>query len=437
MYLRIVTESFTRTPRRKILTAAALAMGMAVATATLTAALDVGDNLEREFRSLGANLIVTPKADTLPLQVGGVDYRPVDAGAYLPESELPEMKKIFWRNNIVGFAPFLDVPVQLELGAAASSSPAIPVTLIGTWVRHTLKIDSSETFQTGVLSTNPWWQVEAGGRWFNDQSSNGESSECVVGTNFAQRAHLHVGETIRVGADQQTASLGVTGIVDTGGPEDDAILAPLTVAQRLAGKPGQFRRMMVSAITKPEDAFAKRDPRTMKGAEFDRWYCSAYVSSIAYQIEGALPGVEARPVRHVAEGEGQILSRISALLWVVTLAALIGAALAVAATAATTVLERQREIGLMKALGASNGLVATFFMSEQVLLAIVGGGLGYAGGIFLARWLSLEVFGIAAPARLILLPVAVALAILVVLTGSVVPLRRAARFDPAPILRGE
>ena len=155
--------------------------------------------------------------------------------------------------------------------------------------------------------------------------------------------------------------------------------------------------MMVSAITKPEDAFAKRDPRTMTGAEFDRWFCSAYVSSIAYQIEQALPGVEARPVRHVAEGEGQILSRISALLWVVTLAALIGAALAVAATAATTVLERQREIGLMKALGASNGLVATFFMSEQVLLAIVGGGLGYAGGIFLARWLSLEVFGIAAP----------------------------------------
>ena len=194
MYLRIVTESFTRTPRRKVLTAVALALGMAVATATLTAALDVGDNLEREFRSLGANLIVTPKADTLPLQVGGVDYRPVDAGAYLPESELPEMKKIFWRNNIVGFAPFLDVPVQLELGAAGSSSPAIPVTLIGTWVRHTLAIDSSEIFQTGVVSTNPWWQVEAGGRWFNDQSSSGESSECVVGANFAQRAHLHAGK---------------------------------------------------------------------------------------------------------------------------------------------------------------------------------------------------------------------------------------------------
>jgi putative ABC transport system permease protein len=147
--------------------------------------------------------------------------------------------------------------------------------------------------------------------------------------------------------------------------------------------------------------------------------------------------VEARPVRHVAEGEGRILSRISALLWVVTLAALIGAALAVAATAATTVLERQREIGLMKALGASNALVATFFMSEQVLLAMAGGGIGYAAGIWLARWLSLAVFGAAAPPRLILLPVALALAVVVALMGSVIPLRRAARFDPAPILRGE
>ena len=62
----------------------ALALGMAVATATLEVALDVGDRLAREFRSLGANLLVTSASDTLPLEIGGVDYRPVDAGAYLP-----------------------------------------------------------------------------------------------------------------------------------------------------------------------------------------------------------------------------------------------------------------------------------------------------------------------------------------------------------------
>jgi putative ABC transport system permease protein len=134
MFLRIVTESFARTPRRKLLTGAALAMGMAVATATLTIALNVGDRLAAEFRSLGANLLVTPKGDTLPLEVGGVDYRPVNAGAYLPVDELPKLKRIFWRNNIKGFAPFLDVPVDTGFGEASSDfNPMGKATLIGTW----------------------------------------------------------------------------------------------------------------------------------------------------------------------------------------------------------------------------------------------------------------------------------------------------------------
>ena len=85
MFARLVRESFVRNPRRKVLTAAALVVGMAVATATLTVALEVGDRLAREFRTLGANLIVTPESDTLPLEIGGVDYRPVDEGAYLPK----------------------------------------------------------------------------------------------------------------------------------------------------------------------------------------------------------------------------------------------------------------------------------------------------------------------------------------------------------------
>src|SRR6478736_4149374 len=102
MFFRIITDSFARQPRRKLLTTAALALGTAIATATLTVALDVGDRLAREFRSLGANLLVTPQADTLPLEIGGVDYRPVDAGAYLPAGDLGKLKIIFWRNNVMG-----------------------------------------------------------------------------------------------------------------------------------------------------------------------------------------------------------------------------------------------------------------------------------------------------------------------------------------------
>src|SRR5271170_4081371 len=119
MFARLVGESFIRSPRRKLLAVAALTVGMAIATATLSVALDVGDRLAREFRSLGANLLVTPQADSLPLEIGGVDYRPVSSGAYLPADELGKLKTIFWRNNIIGFAPFLDVPVTLRADNAA------------------------------------------------------------------------------------------------------------------------------------------------------------------------------------------------------------------------------------------------------------------------------------------------------------------------------
>src|ERR1700732_986886 len=126
MFFRIVSDSFARKPRRKALTAAALALGMAIATATLEVALDVGDRLAREFRSLGATLLVPPASDTLPLEIGGVDYRPVNAGAYLPDGDLGKLKTIFWRNNVVGFAPFLDVPVAIASGGSRDSLSGTP-----------------------------------------------------------------------------------------------------------------------------------------------------------------------------------------------------------------------------------------------------------------------------------------------------------------------
>src|ERR1700681_4337838 len=123
MFIRLVADSFSRRPRHKLLTGAALSLGMAVVTAAHSVALDVGDRLASEFRSLGANLLVTPQADTLPLEIGGVDYRPVDSGSYLAAADLGKLKTIFWRNNIIGFAPFLDVPVTLRRAEAGNGNP--------------------------------------------------------------------------------------------------------------------------------------------------------------------------------------------------------------------------------------------------------------------------------------------------------------------------
>ncbi|HXZ13899.1 MAG TPA: ABC transporter permease [Candidatus Sulfotelmatobacter sp.] len=435
MFARLVGESFVRNPRRKIITAAALVIGMAVTTATLTVALDVGDRLAREFRSLGANLLVTPQSDTLPVEIGGIDYRPVDEGAYLPEAELGKLKTIFWRHHILGFTPFLDVPVSVSDARGGSAA----TTLIGTWHDHNLRLPDETPFETGVETTHPWWNIQ--GRWFHDNAN-----ECVLGSSLAAAfpGRLAIGQTIYIRVQEmqkdgpaETLPLLITGIVSTGDSEDKSLLVPLSVAQNLSSHPGQLRQLLVSALTKPADALSERNPATLTPTEYDRWFCSPYISSIAFQIRQVLPGTEVRAIRRVADTEGRILSRVGTLLWIVTIAALVAAALAVAATSATTVLERRAEIGVMKALGATDLLVAGSFLAEQVLLAIAGGALGFAVGVVLARVLGESVFGTPAALRMILFPVILGLAALVAILGSMIPLRRVALYRPATILRGE
>jgi len=456
MFVRLVADSVTRRPRQKLLTTAALALGMAVATAALSVSLDVGDRLAREFRSLGANLLVTPQADSLPLEIGGVDYRPVNAGAYLPEADLPKLKTIFWHNNIVSFVPVLEFSAAFSQDLAAQHPKysgqvdnfhEVPV--IGTWANRSIRIPDGANFATGAAKTNPWWHID--GSWFSDTVK-----ECVVGRQLAQRYGVKIGDTIllrgreiappstaiiddtgeRVSIRENVAFV-VRGLLSTGGPEDNAVVIPLEFAQQMVGKPGKYRKLYVSALTKPEDDFGRRDPKTMKPDELERWSCSPYVSSIAYSIQQVLPGADVRVIRRVAEGEGRILARVRTLLWLVTLAALLAAALAVGASSAASVIERRTEIGLMKALGAGSGTVGFLLAAEQLLLAFMGGGIGYALGILLARVVGEKIFGAAPEPSLLILVVIIGLAAGVTLLGSALPLRRASRYEPAPILRGE
>lgn len=433
MFIRLLRESIARNPRRKFLAGAALVLGMAVATATLTVAVDVGDQLAREFQSFGANLLVTPQQDTLPVEIGGVDYRPITQGAYLPVAELPKLKSIFWRHNILGFAPFLDVPVNAALAGQGKTEKKFSATLVGTWHKHSLPVDDgSGTFTTGAAATNPWWKVD--GRWFDEQSQ-----ECLIGAQLAQRNSISTGDRLNLssGITQQNFPITVTGILTTGDSQDNAIVCPLELAETLAGKPGQFRQLSVSALTRPEDAFSRRDPNTMTPTEYDRWYCTPYISSIAQQIREVFPGTRVQTVRRIAQTEGTVLSRVSLLFWLITIAAVLAAALAIAATSATTAIERRSELGLMKALGATNLLIGALFLSEQLLIAVVGGFLGFAIGAGLAHKLGETVFGVASPPRLLILPIILAVAAVVSALASWIPLYRASRISPAPVLRGE
>ena len=440
MFFRILGESFLRNPARKWLEAAALALGMAITTAALVTALDVGDRMAREFRRLGANLVVTPKTDTLPLEIGGTDYRPMEEGTYLKEEDLGKLRTIFWRLALVGFTPFLEAPAELERGQNRFATR-----VVGTWVAHDVAVPDGTTYTTGVLQTHPWWKVE--GAWFPERATRGGAeedvtvrpfaSDVVVGASLASRAGIRPGDrfTVRVGGAE--IPLRASGILTSGGAEDQAIVAPLEMVQMWTGHPGEYRRLSVSALTVPEDEFAKRDPDTMTPTDYDRWFCTPYISSIAFQIKQTLPGAEVRVVRQVAETEGRVLGRLSALLWLVSVTALVCVALVIGSTTATTVLERRREIGLMKALGAGRGRILGLFVAEQVFVAVVGGVAGYLAGEGLGSVVGKIVFGIPGTGRLVLLPVVMALALAVTLAGSLWPLGRVARLDAAPVLRGE
>jgi putative ABC transport system permease protein len=463
MLVRILGRSLTRRKRRKLLSLGAVALGMTVATAVSTIALDVGDKVNRELRSFGANIAVTPAADSLTVAVGGVDYRPAGAGAFLAEDSLPKLKRIFWRNNILAFVPYLSVPATVR---------GRRVMLTGTWFEKNFQVDRSETFSTGLVKMHPAWRVR--GEWPKQSDESG----CLVGRRIAEALKIEPGQTLQISKLENgnskvetgnwkpatgnsklenrdsrapersltseapasnfqfpVSSFEVRGILETGGPEDDQIFAPLETVQKLTGLEGRIRRLEVSALTKPEDDFARADVTKMTAEQYDRWYCTPYVRSIAAQIQQVLPGSEAKPVFQVAETEGRILNRVGALMALVGAAALVAAGLAVSSMMLATVLERRVEIGLFQSLGATDSRVAAIFLLETLVIGLVGGLAGYAAGSLLARGLTVTVFGLPAEAHWIIFPGAVTLALIVSLAGSALPLLRGLRVSAAVVLR--
>jgi len=420
MFVRLVYESFRRQKRRKLLAGAAITLGVTVATAMIAVATDIGDKINRELRTIGANLIVTPQEDSLDLEIGGVNLKPPTDGAFLSEADLPKIKGIFWHNNITGFAPMLPVNLEVE-----HDTKRLDVTLLGTYFAKPVSYGKEE-FTTGVRSTHPWWKVS--GTWPEDSSRN-----VLLGERLAARLGGNAGDEITAAGH----TLKVSGILSTGGAEDDQIVAPLTLAQEILGRPGAVRRVYVSALTKPEDAFGRRDPKSLSGAIYDRWYCTPYPQSIAFQLAEAIPHSDAEQIRQVSQNEGAVLTRIEGLIFLITLAALFASALAVSAAMATTIFERRAEVGLMKALGAGKLAVASIFFAEATLLALLGGLAGFAVGGALAHQIGHSIFNSDISIPPVLLPVILAIAVIVTFAGSAAAIRRAVGLDPVFALRGE
>jgi len=423
MFARLVYESFRRQKRRKLLAGAAIALGVTVATAMIAVATDIGDKISRELRTIGANLVVTPQDEALDVDIGGVHLQPPSDSAYLSEADLPKIKGIFWHNNITAFAPIL--PVNVTVDVPASGAKKKEVTLLGTYFAKQVSYGKQD-FITGVRKTHAWWRVS--GAWPND-----DSSDALIGERLARTLPYRVGDEIILSGH----SARIAGILSTGGAEDDQIVAPLSLAQAILGRPGAVRRIYVSAITKPEDALARRDPRSLTGPMYDRWYCSPYPQSIAYQLQEAIPHSHAEQIRQVAQNEGAVLTKVEGLFFLVTLAALLASALAVSAAMATAIFERRGEVGLMKALGAGKMAVASVFFAEATLLALIGGVAGFAAGSVLARQIGRTIFDSQISVQPVLLPVVLVIAVLVTILGSATAIRGAVSLDPVYALRGE
>ncbi len=442
MFGRLLWESFVRQRRRKALAGVAILLGTTAVTAMLALATTIGDRIHRELAVYGANIVVYPKADTLSVNVGGVDLKPSTGGAYLHESDLAKLKTIFWVNNITGVSPELSFRLPLTRGFSPSAPSAAlshfaDVPVIGLWFNH-----SFGSLTTGATQLKPWWKLT--GLWPQKHDVS-RPFDIVLGSALAKRMSMTIGDRVEFrGAGQPIAGIPftatVSGIVQTGEPIDSAALLPLDVAQFLNNTPNAVSRVEISARTKPEDAFARKDPDTLPAKQREVWYCRPYANSIAYQIQEAIPGSQAEQVRRVEQSEGTVLARISGLMWLVSAAALLAAGFAVSAAMATAVLERRGEIGLMRSLGASRGSIALLLYAETGLLAVMAGVLGYFAGSLLAYWLGSRVFvGESGGPVLIgvLLPVVVALALVVAVAGSTPSIRSALRMDPSVVLRGD
>ncbi len=417
MILRLLRGALRLHPARLALVVLSTAMGSGIAAGLGSVALQAEDRIARELRSFGANVVVEPVAASAP---GGA---PAGA-ATLAEADLARVLTIFWRHNVVGVAPSLTAPATVS-----GPSGAERALVAGVWFDRSLpRADGGEPLAAGVAPLFPFWRVE--GRWPRE----GEAA-AVVGRAVAQRLGIRVGGVLSIDAGGGPRPHEVAGLLATGGFEEEQILVELSTAQALLGRPGRISRALVSAVTVPLDGFGRRDPGGMTEVEFEKWFCTPYVTSVAHQVEEAIPGSRARPVWSLAEAEARVLSRLGVLMAILAGLSLGAAALAVASTFAARVMGRRTEIALLRASGASATQIVLLLGTEVLSLGLLGGVLGAGLAAVLVRALGAAVFGAPLDPDATLAPLAVAGALLVAAAGAVWPLRRALSLDPAPELK--
>jgi putative ABC transport system permease protein len=418
-----------RQKAKMLLIAFTVALGASLATAMLNVMFDVGDKVNQELKTYGANINVSPRGASLLDELYGVSEGFGVSDKYLNEAELGNIKTIFWAFNIVDFTPYLNVRARL----IADSASAEEVRLVGAWFDHHLELPTGEALDTGMRNLKSWWDVQ--GRWLTGADVNG----VMVGEAAAEKYGLSVGDTARFQTGSQARDFTVVGVFSAGGAEDEDFYLTLANAQALADKPGLVSRVEVSALTTPDNELSRRaaqDPKSLSIKEWETWYCTAYVSAICYQIDEVISDAVSKPVRQVAESEGLVLEKTQLLMALITVLSLAGSALGISNLVTTSVMERAAEIGLLKAVGAYDGPISALVLAEILITGIVGGIVGYFVGLGFAQIIGQSVFGSSIDIKPMVAPLVGALVFLVTMAGSIPSIRLLLSLRPAEVLHG-
>ncbi len=430
MFFRMITGAYRRQWKKMLMIALTVALGASIATAMLNVMLDVGDKINEELKAYGSNITVVPNSQAVMSDL--YDVEDGDKGAqYLSEDTLGEFLTIFWANNITDFAPVLDTDVTVN---------GNDIRLVGTWFDHHFEFKKKGTVyqrDTGIINLRSWWDI-TDGSWLDEAKLSGDNY-AMIGKKLSETLGVKAGGKIEVKGSDSTETLEIVGIFESGDDEEDCIFTTLSAAQRLSGAEGKYKKAEVSAITSPDDELAvkaAKNPELLSGDEYDLWYCTAYVSSICFQIQEAIPDASARAVRQIADSEGKILEKTELLMALITLMSLIGATLGISNLVTSSVMERSAELALMKAVGAKNGQITLLVLTEIILTAIVGAAAGYFMGYAFAQIIGQSVFSSSIEMSGMVAFLVTVLIIAVTLIGSIPAIRMILRLRPSEVLHG-
>jgi putative ABC transport system permease protein len=379
--IHLVTRALAHRKGRTLLLLAVLAMASSLATALGIVSYSMGKRVAEEVRKYGANLVVIPETARLDVGSGGLNFGVISEPAYLQQSQVEDTLS---RSGLTAERSF--------------------------HLRGALHWKDADIMVEGVNFADirrlfPWWQLK--GNW-------PAAGETVVGNDLATRLGLKPGDTLELAGKAHTVRLRISGIVSSGGEEDGLLFLALSELQQALGLDGQLTlvRLMVTA---GGDSLKKS----------------------AADLQLLLPTAKVNEVRQTARTSEGLLAKVKLLMIMVTAVVLVSAGSSVAGTMSTTVLERGKEIGLMKAMGGTRWEVMLIFCGEAAMLGILGGGAGYLFGSAIAQFITRTVFAASAEFIPWFAGISLGVSLFLALLGSIGPMMSVFKLDPVRSLRGE